>query len=203
MCLAGTGLASWYLTQEVVSSSPFTVMTNIFGTEFSPFSENIWKKVLYDLGLVGTLFGETKPFLLEGWVEMPSLQEVSRLLLAFLLWDPHESAESTEFESSRYTSPRIYWCKRYRSLKPPTAEPWSNSLTKWNTIDSELLLLSKPSNDIGQWDMLKSTGLKRVISGLPLKPGDPIEISGTRSIHLIRAFSLYIAISWGVVDMLI
>ena len=85
MCLAGTGLASWYLTQEVVSSSPFTVMTNIFGTEFSPFSENIWKKVLYDFGLVGTLFAETKPFLLEGWVQMPSLQEVSRLLLAFLL----------------------------------------------------------------------------------------------------------------------
>ena len=30
MCLAGTVVASWSLTQEVASSSPFTVMTNIF-----------------------------------------------------------------------------------------------------------------------------------------------------------------------------
>ena len=38
MCLAGTVVACWYLTQEVAGSSPFTVMTNIFVTEFT---ENI------------------------------------------------------------------------------------------------------------------------------------------------------------------
>ena len=41
MCLAGTMVASWSLTQEVIGSSPFTVMTNIFVTEFAEFSENI------------------------------------------------------------------------------------------------------------------------------------------------------------------
>ena len=41
ICLAGAVVASWNLTQEVVSLSPFTVMKNIFGTEFSVFGENI------------------------------------------------------------------------------------------------------------------------------------------------------------------
>ena len=44
MCLAGTLVASWSLTQEVAGvagSSPFTVITNIFVTEFAEFSENI------------------------------------------------------------------------------------------------------------------------------------------------------------------
>ena len=41
MCLAGAVVASWSLTQEVAGSSPFTVMTNIFVTEFSEtFSKN-------------------------------------------------------------------------------------------------------------------------------------------------------------------
>ena len=35
MCLAGTEIASWSLEQEVAGSSPFTVMTNEFVTEFS------------------------------------------------------------------------------------------------------------------------------------------------------------------------
>ena len=39
--LAGAAVSSWFLTQEVAGSSPFTVMTNIFVTEFSEFSENI------------------------------------------------------------------------------------------------------------------------------------------------------------------
>ena len=39
MCLAGAGVASWSLTQEVAGSSPFTVMTNIYVTEFAEFSE--------------------------------------------------------------------------------------------------------------------------------------------------------------------
>ena len=39
MSLAGAVVASWSLTQVVVGSSPFTVMTNIFGTEFNKFSE--------------------------------------------------------------------------------------------------------------------------------------------------------------------
>ena len=41
MCLAGTVVASWYLTQEVAGSSPFTVMTNSFVIESAEFSENI------------------------------------------------------------------------------------------------------------------------------------------------------------------
>ena len=40
MCLAGTVVAFWSLTQEMAGSNPFTVMTNIFVTEFSEFSEN-------------------------------------------------------------------------------------------------------------------------------------------------------------------
>ena len=34
MCLAGAMIACWSLTQEVAGSSPYTVMTNIFVTEF-------------------------------------------------------------------------------------------------------------------------------------------------------------------------
>ena len=34
MYLAGTVVASWSLTQEVVDSSPFTVMTSIFVAKF-------------------------------------------------------------------------------------------------------------------------------------------------------------------------
>ena len=41
MCLVGTVIASWSLTQDVAGSSPFAVMTNIFVTEFAEFSENI------------------------------------------------------------------------------------------------------------------------------------------------------------------
>ena len=41
MCLAGAVRASWSLTQEVAGSNPFTVMTNIFITEFSKFKENV------------------------------------------------------------------------------------------------------------------------------------------------------------------
>ena len=41
-CLAGTVVASWSLTQEVAGLSPFTVMANIFVTEFS---ENIEEKL--------------------------------------------------------------------------------------------------------------------------------------------------------------
>ena len=39
--LAEAVVASWFLTQEVAVSSPFTVMTNIYVTEFSEFSEDI------------------------------------------------------------------------------------------------------------------------------------------------------------------
>ena len=35
MCLSGTVVAFWSLTQEMAGSSPFKVMTNIFVTEFS------------------------------------------------------------------------------------------------------------------------------------------------------------------------
>ena len=38
-CLAGAVLAYWSLTKEVAGSSPFTVMTNIFVTEFAKFAK--------------------------------------------------------------------------------------------------------------------------------------------------------------------
>ena len=43
MCLAGTVVAYWSLTQEVAASSPFTVMTNMLVTEFAEFSETFRK----------------------------------------------------------------------------------------------------------------------------------------------------------------
>ena len=53
MCLACAVVASWPLMQEVVGSSPFSVMTNIFVTELSKFRENIWENsnVLNDMTL--------------------------------------------------------------------------------------------------------------------------------------------------------
>ena len=45
ICLAGAVAASWSFTQEVTGSSPFTVMANIFVTEFAEFSENIQENV--------------------------------------------------------------------------------------------------------------------------------------------------------------
>ena len=43
MCFAGTVVASWSLLQEVAGLNPFTVMTNIFVTEFAEFSETFRK----------------------------------------------------------------------------------------------------------------------------------------------------------------
>ena len=51
MCLAGTVVASWSLTQEVAGSSLFTVMTNIFVTEFSKFNETFKKNSIVHLPL--------------------------------------------------------------------------------------------------------------------------------------------------------
>ena len=39
MCLSGTVVVPWSLTQELAGSSHFTVMTNIFVTEFSEFNK--------------------------------------------------------------------------------------------------------------------------------------------------------------------
>ena len=39
MCLAGAVVASWSLRQDAAGSNPFTVMTNIFVTEFSEFNK--------------------------------------------------------------------------------------------------------------------------------------------------------------------
>ena len=41
MCLAGAVAASWPLTQEVAGLNNYTVITNIFVTEFSEISENV------------------------------------------------------------------------------------------------------------------------------------------------------------------
>ena len=43
MYLAGAVVSSWSLTQEVAGSSPFTIMTNTFVTEFAKFSETLKK----------------------------------------------------------------------------------------------------------------------------------------------------------------
>ena len=44
MCLAGTVVAPWSLTQEMAGSSPFIVKTNIFVIEFSKqFSKHFSK----------------------------------------------------------------------------------------------------------------------------------------------------------------
>ena len=43
MCLTGAVVASWSLIQEMAGLSPYTVMTNIFVTEFSKFSETLEK----------------------------------------------------------------------------------------------------------------------------------------------------------------
>ena len=43
MCLSGTVVASWFLTQEVAGSSLFIVMTNIFVTKFNEFSKTFKK----------------------------------------------------------------------------------------------------------------------------------------------------------------
>ena len=40
VCLSGVVVVSWSLTQEVAGSRHFTVMTNIFVTEFNELSEN-------------------------------------------------------------------------------------------------------------------------------------------------------------------
>ena len=41
VCLAGTVVASWSLTQEMAGLNPFTVMTNIFVVESNELRENI------------------------------------------------------------------------------------------------------------------------------------------------------------------
>ena len=43
MCLAGAVVASWPLTQEVASSSTFSVMTIFFVTKFAEFNETCRK----------------------------------------------------------------------------------------------------------------------------------------------------------------
>ena len=45
LCLAGSVVSSWSLTQEVVDSNTFKVMTNIFSTvtEFNEFNESFRK----------------------------------------------------------------------------------------------------------------------------------------------------------------
>ena len=45
MCLVGAVVASWSLRQEMTGLNPFTVMTNIFGTEFNEFKENVQRKL--------------------------------------------------------------------------------------------------------------------------------------------------------------
>ena len=47
MSHAGAVVASWSLMQDVAGLGPFTIMTNIFVTEFAHFSENIWGKLEY------------------------------------------------------------------------------------------------------------------------------------------------------------
>ena len=54
MCLAGAVVACWSLTQELAGSSPFTVMINIFVTEFAELSETFRKNsiVVHKMAIV-------------------------------------------------------------------------------------------------------------------------------------------------------
>ena len=45
MCVDGAVVASWFLAQEVACSNPFTVIINIFVSEFAEFAENIKGKL--------------------------------------------------------------------------------------------------------------------------------------------------------------
>ena len=58
MCFASTVVAFWFFTQEVAGSNPFTVMTNIFVTEFSDFSEALRKNFTVQLDSVPTTYTE-------------------------------------------------------------------------------------------------------------------------------------------------
>ena len=44
MCLTGAVVVFWSLTQEVADSSHFTIIINIFVTEFAEVIENIQEK---------------------------------------------------------------------------------------------------------------------------------------------------------------
>ena len=48
MYLAGAVVAFWYLIQDMAGSNPFTVMTNIFVTEFRKFNLKIKRKLKYN-----------------------------------------------------------------------------------------------------------------------------------------------------------
>ena len=60
ICLAGTVAACWSLTQEMASSSPFTVITNIFVTEFSETFRKNSSVTLCCLTLISFSFGFDK-----------------------------------------------------------------------------------------------------------------------------------------------
>ena len=55
MCLAGTVVALWFLTQEMAGLNPFAVMRNIFVIEFSEFRENYKTQLLSDKYLLFSL----------------------------------------------------------------------------------------------------------------------------------------------------
>ena len=61
MCLADPVAASWSLTQEVAGVNPFTVMTNIFVTEFSQFKgKNLGKtEMLYHSANLNAVVGSS------------------------------------------------------------------------------------------------------------------------------------------------
>ena len=52
MCLAGTVVASWSLTQEVAGSSPFTVMTIFLSLNSENSLKNLGKIPLYYICIV-------------------------------------------------------------------------------------------------------------------------------------------------------
>ena len=56
MCLAGDVVAPWSLTQEVVGLILFTVMTNVFVTEFIKNIENSLAYTAYQVRSVYPIF---------------------------------------------------------------------------------------------------------------------------------------------------
>ena len=61
LCLACYVVTSWSLSEEVIGSSPFTVITNIFEifvSGFAEFSETFRRKFRYSIQSPGTLSSE-------------------------------------------------------------------------------------------------------------------------------------------------
>ena len=67
ICLAGAVVACWYHTQEMASSSPFTVMTNIFITKFAEFGETFRKNSITLVATLQIFYGISRTSIMYKW----------------------------------------------------------------------------------------------------------------------------------------